>query len=892
MSGTPIDVGTAYLSILPETSRLAGAIRQQLNAVQSGAGTSGATAGTQFGESFASKAGRAIKVGVAAATAAAGAAIASGLTDALNFEKARAKLSASLGATGKESEKLGNVAGKLYASAYGENLADVSEQLGTIYSSVPSLSKLTEADLTKASSQFLDFSNTFGVDVARAAEVAGIAIKSGLADNSTQALDQLTRAMQEVPANLREDVFDATSEYAGFFDSLGYSGEEALSLIANASDRGAFGMDKIGDAVKEFTIRATDMSTASQDAYKAIGLDAEELSTKIAAGGPAAAQATQQVIDGLLAIEDPARRANTAIALFGTPLEDLNVQKVPEFLRSLKTAGTGLGDFDGAISRAGKQLNDNAITTFTQLVRTGRLKLVEFLTAEVLPTLNKVLKAIGPVVRELSAKLAPAFEKVGNFLRDNTDVLLAGAAAFATYKATIVGLTVVTKVISAVTKGYAIVQGLLNGVMLANPVTLVAVALAALVAALVIAYKRSETFREVIDRAFSAIREAVDYAWTKVIKPALAEFVDFLKKDVMPTVTSLWENVVKPIFGLIGKLIGLWWNYYVKPIFKAVGFYLTKVLFPTIRFLWTKVVRPVFSAIGSIIRQWWEKVVGPVFRAVGDFITDKLVPAFETAKDKITSFFENLRDAARGPVRFLVETVYNDGLRKMIGYLPGVGTPDAVELGFANGGYTGPGGKYQPAGIVHADEFVIRSESRRKIESAFPGLLAYLNARGSLPGYSLGGSVVDVLKGAGSAVAGLSSKALDAVVGKITSVASKLSLDGLGSGPWTTMLADMARELYRRAADFGNDLLPGSPIPAGVFDDGGILPPGGVALNLSRKPEAVFTQPQLRDLLPNRDQRAQLVVMDDRFEALLRFVADEQIDTAARYDQQRLRMGV
>lgn len=30
--------------------------------------------------------------------------------------------------------------------------------------------------------------------------------------------------------------------------------------------------------------------------------------------------------------------------------------------------------------------------------------------------------------------------------------------------------------------------------------------------------------------------------------------------------------------------------------------------------------------------------------------------------------------------------------------------------GFSNGGYTGAGGKYDPAGIVHAGEFVLRKE--------------------------------------------------------------------------------------------------------------------------------------------------------------------------------------
>jgi TP901 family phage tail tape measure protein len=62
--------------------------------------------------------------------------------------------------------------------------------------------------------------------------------------------------------------------------------------------------------------------------------------------------------------------------------------------------------------------------------------------------------------------------------------------------------------------------------------------------------------------------------------------------------------------------------------------------------------------------------------------------------------------------------------------------------GFAEGGWTGPGAKYQPAGIVHADEFVINKNSRQKIETKAPGLLNSMNATGNVPGYAGGGHVM------------------------------------------------------------------------------------------------------------------------------------------------------
>ena len=60
--------------------------------------------------------------------------------------------------------------------------------------------------------------------------------------------------------------------------------------------------------------------------------------------------------------------------------------------------------------------------------------------------------------------------------------------------------------------------------------------------------------------------------------------------------------------------------------------------------------------------------------------------------------------------------------------------------GFATGGFTGLGGKYDPKGIVHAGEYVLRSEVVRQ-----PGMLAFLNSLNAgikVPGYADGGLVV------------------------------------------------------------------------------------------------------------------------------------------------------
>lgn len=58
-------------------------------------------------------------------------------------------------------------------------------------------------------------------------------------------------------------------------------------------------------------------------------------------------------------------------------------------------------------------------------------------------------------------------------------------------------------------------------------------------------------------------------------------------------------------------------------------------------------------------------------------------------------------------------------------------------FGFAEGGFTGRGGKYEPAGLVHRGEFIMSKEATRRIG------VANLDAmhRGALKGYAAGGFV-------------------------------------------------------------------------------------------------------------------------------------------------------
>lgn len=125
------------------------------------------------------------------------------------------------------------------------------------------------------------------------------------------------------------------------------------------------------------------------------------------------------------------------------------------------------------------------------------------------------------------------------------------------------------------------------------------------------------------------------------------------------------------------------------------------------------------------------------------------------------------------------------------------------------GGWTGPGGKYDEAGTVHADEFVIKKESRRKIEAQAPGTLAEMNATGQLPGYAAGGKVMrfptNVAKTDIPSWAEVASK----VGGNFGDWPSSPSAQRGDSGVWHKILA-----LVKASGipfQFGNSYRPGDP---------------------------------------------------------------------------------
>ncbi len=105
--------------------------------------------------------------------------------------------------------------------------------------------------------------------------------------------------------------------------------------------------------------------------------------------------------------------------------------------------------------------------------------------------------------------------------------------------------------------------------------------------------------------------------------------------------------------------------------------------------------------------------------------------------------FEKIKGAIEVPVKYVVNSIIRDKLASAWNAVAEkLNLPKWEFAGWRAGGWTGPGAADKPAGIVHADEFVIRKRSQRKLRRERPGLLDYMNRWGELPpGYAGGGLV-------------------------------------------------------------------------------------------------------------------------------------------------------
>jgi hypothetical protein len=107
------------------------------------------------------------------------------------------------------------------------------------------------------------------------------------------------------------------------------------------------------------------------------------------------------------------------------------------------------------------------------------------------------------------------------------------------------------------------VQWVLNAALTANPIGAVVVAIGALIAGLVLAYKNSETFRNIVDACWNAIKVGALWVWDNVLKPFFSWWTGNFKKageiasGLADTAIEMKDRVVSGLGDLISWITGM-----------------------------------------------------------------------------------------------------------------------------------------------------------------------------------------------------------------------------------------------------------------------------------------------------------------------------------------------
>lgn len=255
----------------------------------------------------------------------------------------------------------------------------------------------------------------------------------------------------------------------------------------------------------------------------------------------------------------------------------------------------------------------------------------------------------------------------------------------------------------------------------------------------------------IVKPVWNSLKKLTSNMWAGV-KGIFKAIVNFVRTALSAAFTWFRDSVIKPVWAFILNTITRTWTG-LKTIFWAIVNFLKTTLSNAFKWLYDKIIKPVWDGIKNTIRNVWNNGIKPIFQAFGNFIEDKVAPVFKKGVDKIKSIWDGIKEAAKKPIKFVIDTVINNGLIKafntVAGWIPGVDEIGPVSIpGFATGGYTGPGAKYQEAGVVHADEFVLRKEATNSLRKTI-GLdgLDYMNKTGRMPGFAKGGLVKPIRSG-------------------------------------------------------------------------------------------------------------------------------------------------
>lgn len=549
------------------------------------------------------------------------------------WQTATNQVAASTGAAGKELEGLRDVMEDVYAANYGDSVADVGDAVAMVNRN---MANLDQNGLTAATEGALALRDAFEYDVAESTRAAE-AIRKNFGSSAEEAFSLIAAGAQN-GLDYSGELIDTINEYSSQFAKLGFDADGMFNILQAGADGTAWNLDKVGDAIKEFSIRAIDGSDSTVEAFTSLGYNAENIMATFAAGGEGANKAFFDVINTLMAVDDQVERDALGVALFGTMWEDLGT----EAMEAMAGASQAAYDTEGALEKI-NQVKYNDLDSAIQGI--GRQMEVALLPAadavyqslmDSMPEITEAMEEVSPVIAEIAGDFA---DWAGGAISDGLPVLVDGIRDFADWAG----------------KAYEKAKPFLS-FLWEHKGTVLAVAAALRVLGLAIgavttamnAFKTAKTFMArlqssgkitQVTNAFKAFGSALMGPLGIIIAVAAAIALLYKNWDTVKAWLVNFGNTVNQIWTNFSNMVG--------NAITAIG--------------------QKFPLLGAYLQGWWESIqaavdnVKAIFQNIIDFISNVFSGNWSAAWQNIVNIFGNLFgmivNLAKAPINGVISAI-------------------------------------------------------------------------------------------------------------------------------------------------------------------------------------------------------------------------------------------
>ena len=600
----------------------------------------GGEAAESFGERL--QAGltvEAVKAGVEKLSDAIGGIVSSMADYSMESEAAATRVNSYFGETGQVAQETAGVIKEAFTAGFGDSMDNIADNLIAVKQNLEGLS---QTDLVSITEQATQLETIFGSDVSES--MRGVnALMQNFGIDAQTAMDYLVAGTQN-GLDKTGELGDNLSEYSVKFQEAGYSAEEYFQLLTNGMDNGAYSLDKVNDAINEVTTRLNDGTIG--DSIGQYSTKTQELFEAWQNGGATQKEVIESIVGDINNAAGQQEQFNLAQTAFGTLAEDNGVKMVA----SLTSVGNAYDDVSGKAS----QFAENSLTSQQKFDSAMR-------------TLQDAFSPISDIFINTATAIAenvtPIIEKIGEFistLSPEIQTVIAVIAALAVAIGPVV--VVLGTVIGAITTILGVVTPVITALgtlgttfgslaLLINPVTMV---IGSLVAGFIVAYNTSETFRNVVNAAFNAVKDVVS---------GVLEFIVAILKGDSDKAGEIIDGAMNKISEVINNVLTAikdWFSEKFNAIKESVSNTINNVkdtinnVMANIKAIWSSAWDSVSSKITSVI----PNIVGAV-SDIKNKISEKFHEIINSAKEWGGNLISGFADGIRGAIGKVTGAVEN-----------------------------------------------------------------------------------------------------------------------------------------------------------------------------------------------------------------------------------------